>query len=107
MLEFIAENYQDIILHTARIFSSVFDVMLAFLLITNFFKPKQKVRNHDYIPFFLLAAILILLQEYSDIGYLKYVIECIFLSAFLFILYSGKLKNKIIACAVFIGMRAV
>lgn len=107
MLEFIAENYQDIILHTARIFSSVFDVMLAFLLISNFFKPKQKVRNHDYIPFFLLAALLIFLQEYSGIGYFKYIIECIFLAVFLFVLYSGKAKNKIIACAVFVVMLTV
>ncbi len=107
MIEFIAENYQDIILHTARIFSSVFDVMLAFLLINNFFKPKQKVRNHDYLPFSLLAALLIFLQEFTSAGYLKYVIECIFLAAFLLLLYSGKIKNKIIAMLVFAAMLSV
>lgn len=107
MLEFIAENYQDIILHTARIFSSVFDIMLAFLLINNFFKPKQKVKNHDYVPFFLLAALVIFLQEYTKAGYFRYVIECIFLTLFLFLLYSGKAKNKIIAATVFVAMLSV
>ncbi len=104
MLEFIAENYQDIILHTARIFSSVFDVMLAFLLINNFFRPKARVKKYDYIPFFLLAATLILLQEYTEIGYLRYIPECVFLAVFLFTMYSGRLRKKAAASAVFIAM---
>ena len=104
MLEFIAENYQDIILHTARIFSSVFDVMLAFLLINNFFKARERVKKYDYIPFFFLAATLILLQEYTDIGYLRYIPECIFLALFLFTMYSGRLRKKAAASAVFIAM---
>lgn len=104
MTEIIAANYQDIILNTARIFSSVFEIMLAFLLINNFFKPKPRLKKIDYIPFFLLAAGIILLQEYKNIGNIKYVLECIFLVIMLFTMYQGKIKHKLTASAVFIAL---
>ena len=106
MTEIIAANYQDIILNTARIFSSVFEIMLAFLLINNFFKPKDRLKKIDYIPFFLLAAGIILLQEYKDIGYIKYILECVFLVIMLFTMYQGKVKHKLTASAVFIALLA-
>ncbi len=107
MLELISENYQDIILNTARIFSSVFEIMLAFLLINNFFKPKPKIKKYDYIPFVLIAALIIFLQEYTEIGYLKYLIECILLTVMLIILYTGKLKYKIEAIVIFSSLLTV
>lgn len=107
MLEFIAENYQDIILNTARIFSSVFEIMLAYLLLNNFFRPRAKFRRYDYVPFFLLAASLIFLQEYTPLGKFKYAAECVFLMIFLLVMYSGKLKTKLTAAAVFISLLAV
>ena len=106
MTEIIAANYQDIILNTARIFSSVFEIMLAFLLINNFFKPKDRLKKIDYIPFFLLAAGIILLQESRDIGNVKYVLECVFLVIMLFTMYQGKIKHKLTAAAVFIVLLA-
>ncbi|MBR2410952.1 MAG: GHKL domain-containing protein [Clostridia bacterium] len=106
MTEIIAANYQDIILNTARIFSSVFEIMLAFLLINNFFKPKPRLKKIDYIPFFLLAAGIILLQEYKDIGYIKYILECVFLVIMLFTMYQGKVRHKLTASAVFIVLLA-
>ena len=106
MTEIIAANYQDIILNTARIFSSVFEIMLAFLLINNFFKPKPRLKKIDYIPFFLLAAGIILLQEYKDIGYIKYILECVFLVIMLFTMYQGKVRHKLTASAVFIALLA-
>ena len=96
MIELIAENYQDIILNTARIFSSVFEIMLAFLLVNYFFKPKSKIKKHDYIPFVILAAGMILLYEYTPIGNYKYLVECAVLTVFLFTIYVGKLKDKLI-----------
>ena len=101
MLQLIFENYQDIILNTARIFSSVFEIMLAFLLVNNFFKPKAKVKKHDYIPYVLIAALLIFLQEYTDIGNMKYVVECVLLGSTLLFLYTGKLRHKIEAIFIF------
>ena len=96
MIEIITKNYQDIILNTARIFSSVFEIMLAFLLINYFFKPKDKIKKHDYIPFVILAAGMILLYEYTPIGNYKYIVECTVLSVFLLTLYVGKLKDKLL-----------
>lgn len=104
MFEIISANYQDIILNTARIFSSVFEIMLAFLLINNFFKPKPRLKSLDYIPFFLLAAAVILLQEYKNIGNLKYILECIVLIIMLFTMYQGKLKHKFIGTFSFISL---
>ncbi len=107
MLEIISANYQDIILNTARIFSSVFEILLAFLLINNFFKPKPRLKSIDYIPFFLLAAAVILLQEYKDIGNIKYVLECVFLIIMLFTMYQGKIKHKIYGTLIFTALLTV
>ncbi len=107
MLELITQHYQDIILNTARIFSSVFEIMLAFILVNNFFKPKTKIKKHDYIPFSLLAALVIFLQEYMGLGNIKYVLVSVALSLILVTMYSGKAKKKIIAIFTFIGIIAV
>lgn len=104
MIEIITKNYQDIILNTARIFSSVFEIMLAFLLINYFFKPKDKIKKHDYIPFVILAAGMILLYEYTPIGNYKYIVECTVLSVFLLTLYMGKLKDKLLGILCFCAL---
>lgn len=101
MIDIIANNYQEIILNTARIFSSVFEIMLAYLLINNFFKPKSRFRRSDYLSFFFLAAIIILLQEYARIGNFKYIAVCIMLSVMLITMYTGKLKDKITGIIIF------
>lgn len=104
MIELLIDNYPDIILHTARIFSSVFEIMLAFLLINNFFKPKDKFIKRDYLPFFILAATVIFLQEYFDVGSSRYIVECIALTVILFGMYKGKISNKIKACVAFFAL---
>lgn len=101
MLELIIANYPDIILHTVRIFSSVFEIMLAYLLINNFFRVKDKIKRFDYLPFFLLAAVIVFAQEFGNLGEEKYIIECIILPIILFTAYKGKLKHKFAASAVF------
>lgn len=107
MIDIIANNYQEIILNTARIFSSVFEIMLAYLLINNFFKPKSRFRRSDYLSFFFLAAVIILLQEYAGIGNFKYIAVCVMLSVILLTMYTGKLKDKITGIAIFTLMVTV
>ncbi len=107
MLEFISENYQDIILNTARIFSSVFEIMLAFILTNNFFKARPAAKKFDYIPFVLIASLIIFLQEYTEIGYYKYVVELVLLSLLLIFIYGGKLKHKIEAIVIFSSILTV
>ena len=63
MFSFIVNNYQNILINTARIFSSVFEILLSYLLINNFFVPKIKNKRLDYVPFFIIAAVTIFLQE--------------------------------------------
>lgn len=104
MFNIISANYHDIILHCARIFSSVFEIVLAYLLINYFFRAKPKVKRFDYLPFFLLAAGAIILQEYTDTGNLRYIPECIILMIVLFTLYEGRIKDKLIGSAVFVAI---
>lgn len=107
MFELISENYQDIILNTARIFSSVFEIMLAFLLVNNFFRPRPKAKKLDYIAYVLIATFIIFLQEYTDIGNYKYIVECVLLSLLLIFMYQGKPRYKAEAIAIFSGILAV
>lgn len=101
MIELIIANYPDIILHTVRIFSSVSEIMLAYLLINNFFKIKDKIKRFDYLPFFLLAAAIVLAQEFGNMGEEKYIIECIILPVILFSAYKGRIRHKIAASVIF------
>ncbi len=101
MLELIIANYPDIILHTVRIFSSVSEIMLAYLLINNFFRIKDKIKRIDYLPFFLLAAVIVFAQEFGNMGEEKYIIECIVLPVILLAAYKGKLRHKIAASVIF------
>lgn len=107
MIDIITNNYQEIILNTARIFSSVFEIMLAFLLINFYFKPKPRFRRFDYVTFFLLAGAVILLQEYAGIGSFKYVAECCILAVMLLTMYNGKLKVKITGIIIFSALVGV
>ena len=102
MIRLIISNYRDILFNTARIFASVFEILLSYMLANNFFTPKIKNKNFDFIPFFALAAGVILFQEYRDPGNWKYVFECAALIAVLFTLYEGKLKTKVIGSVTFV-----
>ncbi len=101
MFDVILANYHDIILHSARIFSSVFEIVLSYLMANFFFKAKPKVKRFDYLPFFLLAAAAILLQEYAGLGNMRYLAECAVLVVILFTLYTGRVKDKIIGSVIF------
>lgn len=102
MFDVISANYHDIILHSARIFSSVSEIVLAYLLANYFFKVKAAIKKFDYLPFFLLAAAAIILQEYAGIGNFRYIIECAVLIVILFTLYEGKVRDKIIGSVIFV-----
>ena len=101
MFDVILANYHDIILHSARIFSSVFEIVLSYLMVNFFFKARPKVKRFDYLPFFLLAAAAILLQEYAGLGNSRYLAECAVLTVILFTLYTGRVKDKIIGSVIF------
>ena len=101
MFDFLAANYQTILLNTARIFSSVFEILLSYLLASSFFTSKLKSRKLDYLPFFMAAAAVIFLQEYSDAGNMKYPAELILLLPVLIFLYDGTAKKKAAGVLIF------
>lgn len=103
----ITTNYPGVLLNAARIFSSVFEILLSFMLVNSFFKPRlnSKIKNYDILPFIILAVIVIFLRETDRIDTtVKYVIECTALVAVLFACYDGKLKMKAIASGLFVLM---
>ena len=108
MFDFIASQYQNILFHTARIFSSVFEIVLAYILAGSFFSFRSKAKRFDFLPFVLLAGVMILLQEREIVtGVWKYAIESAALLVFLFLLYEGDLKRKLVGSMVYVVMIAL
>lgn len=85
----------------AEVFASVFEIMLSYMLAGNYFEPKFKKRNLDYVPFLAVAAGVILWQLIGDPGPWKYVAECAALIIVLFLVYRDGVKAKTIGAAVF------
>lgn len=108
MLEWISSQYQDIFFHTARLFSSVFEIVLAYILAGNFFTLREKYKKLDFLPFVALSGIMILLQERSILtGTYKYIAESLALILILFVLYEGTFKKKLLGSMIFIVLFAV
>ena len=107
MLELIRTDYRDILFNTARIFSSVFEIVLAYILAGNFFKPRRRRGVPDVLWFALVAAGVIFIQEYGFMAAYRYAIECAALAALLFLLYEGKPARKLVGVMVFSVMTAV
>ncbi|MBR5409924.1 MAG: GHKL domain-containing protein [Clostridia bacterium] len=108
MLEFITSQYQNILFHTARIFSSVFEIVLAYILAGSFFTFRFKKKKLDVLPFVILAGVVILLQERGILtGTLKYVAESAALIGILFAFYTGSVKRKVLGGMIFITVLAV
>lgn len=101
MVDLIFNNYEEVIFNTARIFSSVFEIVLAYMLVNNFYTPKQFFKKFDIVPFLGLAGVVILLQENELSEIKKFIFECIVLIVFLFLMYQGSIGGKILGAAVF------
>ena len=101
MLDLIIANYREILLNTARIFSSVFEILLFYLLANSFYTPKIKNKNFDFLPYFLLAGTVVITQETGLLKNGKYLLEAAALIIFLFFLYNGSVKKKLLGAAVF------
>ena len=101
-------DYRDVLFNTARIFSSVFELVLAYILITNFYTFRFKKRRFDILPFVALAAVMIVLQEndfLSDIS--KYTIESAAIIFIIFFLYNAEMQVKFLGGIFFIVMISV
>lgn len=107
MLDLILNNYQDILFNTARIFSSVFELVLAYILVNTFFSPRLSRRGLDVLPFAVLAAGVIFLVENGVQPWMRYLIECAALTALLFAAYVGPARKKALGSMVFALLIAV
>ncbi len=104
MIDLIVNNYQDIIFNTARIFSSVFEIILAYILVHNFYTSRAFLKKYDYIPFVVLGGIMIFLLENGILEKEKFFVECIVLVLFLFLFYDGLVKKKLTGSLVFCSL---
>ena len=101
-------SYQDILFHTARIFSSVFEIVLAYILANNFFAWRFKKKQYDFLPYVALAGVMIFLQEQSLLsGVWKYAAVWAALTVILFAFYAGELKRKLIGSMIYAVVLAV
>lgn len=107
MLELIRTNYQDILFNTARIFSSVFELVLAYILVNTFFSPRFKRRGVDVLLFGALAAGVIFLVENGVRPWPRYALECAALTALLFAVYMGPARKKALGSMVFALLIAI
>lgn len=109
MLDTIFSDYQNILFHTARIFSSVFEIVLAYIMANNFYEFRLGKKRYDFVPFVVLAGIMILLQENGAVEkvYVKYLVEVAALVAILFVLYEGGIKTKLLGGMIFVVLIAV
>ncbi len=117
-MELIVTEYQNILFNTARIFSSVFEIVLAYIMANNFFTFRFAKKRWDFAPFVALAGIMILLQEQGVLNALapygaalpqiaKYTAECAALILLLFLLYADPPKRKLLGGMIFSVMIAV
>ena len=101
-------SYQDILFHTARIFSSVFEIVLAYILTNNFFTWRFKKKQYDVLPYVALAGIMIFLQERELLsGAWKYVCVSAALIAILFFFYEGGVRRKLVGSMIYAVLIAV
>ena len=101
-------TYQDILFHTARIFSSVFEIVLAYILTNNFFSFRFRKKQFDFLPYVALAGVMIFLQEQGILsGAWKYVAVCAALIVILFLCYEGGLRKKLVGSMIFAVLIAV
>ena len=108
-INLILTDYKDILFNTARIFSSVFEIVLAYILVNNFFTSRFKKKHVDVLLFAGLAAGIIFLLERDDGALLRfrYPIELAALTAILFFAFAGSVRRKIVGAMVFAVLIAV
>ncbi len=94
-------DYKEILFNTALIFSSVFELVLAYIMANSFFTSRFGRSRFDYLPFVGLAAVMILLRNVFPSELVRYAVECALLIAILFLMYTDAVRRKLIASAVF------
>ena len=87
---------------TAKAFAAVFEIMLSYMLASHFYEPRFRKRTLDWLPFFVLAAGMILWQTTGEPGRWKYPVECALLLAVLFLMYADSVKDKAVGGALYV-----
>lgn len=95
-------NDSNTLFKAAEVFASVFEIMLSYMLASNFYEPRYKKRNLDYLPFLGIAAGMIVWQLVGLRTEWKYVAECAALIAVLFLVYGDSVRTKVIGSVVYV-----
>ena len=101
-------DYHELLFHTARIFSSVFEIVLAYILVNNSYTWRFSKKRFDFLPYVALAGGMIILQErglITDVW--KFAAEFAVLVLVLFLFYTDTVKRKLIGGMIFAVLIAV
>ena len=98
---------KDLLFTTAEVFSAVFEIMLGYMLASNFYEPRYKKRNLDYLPFLGIAAGVIVWQLVGLGTDWRYAAQTAALIAVLFLVYSGNVRSKVIGSVVYALLAAL
>lgn len=96
------ETFEYILFYGLRVFSSVFEILFAFLLMEGFFKYKFRSKLPKFSAFIISTALILVLQETGNLGEIKALVEVILVFAVSMLIYDGKFKIKIACNAAFI-----
>ena len=97
-----------VLFNTARIFSSVFEIVLAYILAAHFYRLRVSRRFPDTLVFAGVAAVMIAVTEYGALSpYWRLALECALLGVLLFALYAGPPARKAAGLLLFAAMLAL
>lgn len=103
MLSTLINNYREVLFTTAMIFSSVFEIVLAYILVNNFFESRFVKHELDFLPFVGVGAGIIFLRQSGSVPEsLIYAAECGAVLVLLFCMYRGKVRSKVIGAVAFV-----
>ena len=91
----------DILFTTAEVFASVFEIMLSFMLASNFYEPRYRKKNLDCLPFLGIAAGMIVWQLVGFRTDWRYAVQTALLIAALFLVYGGSVRTRVIGSVVY------
>ena len=95
------QEFEAFLFYGLRVFSSVFEMLLAFILVDGFFRYKFNSPWPKRAAFTVCTLALLALQEAGTSGELGRLAELALIFAVSMLFYEGKLKLKIICNAVF------
>ncbi len=93
--------FETILFNVVKAFSSIFEIVFAFILLSRFFEKKYTNPWPQRIAFTLSAGTMFVLQEVGYAGEIKVLAEILWVLLISMTVYSGKKRDRVVFLAVF------